>query len=204
MNGFYEALKGFTDVPIALVALAFWILSKRNNRKEWGNFFLLLFLTASLGAVAHAFALPEALWRSIWAVVFAGLFEIVFLFTKLFGRYVNSSINFNEKTFRWLQVVFCLAAIIAVAGFGHKEMLIFVVYSFCCIAFLVRCFIGTSNVPQNATIFVLLLPVLLLMQTFNTVIPYAVDIEHIVLTVMLFVLYSISKGNQEGVLPCSM
>ncbi len=199
MNGFYEALKGFTDVPIALVALVLGILSKRNQRKEWGDLFLLIFLTAILGTAAHAFALSEALWRAIWVVVFAGMFEIDFMFTKLFSRYVNSSILFNEKRFRLMQIVFCLAAVIAVAGFGHKEMLIYVVYSFCCLAFLAKCFIRTRNVPKKATFFVSLLPVLLLLQAFNAVIPYAVVIEHIVLTVILFVLYSISIDKQEGV-----
>lgn len=204
MNDFYEVIKGFTDVPLALVTLVFGILSKRNNRKEWGDLFLLIFLTASLGAVAHAFELPKVLWRSMWAVIFAGLFEIVFKFTKLFSRYVNSSINFNEKTFRCLQVILCFAAIIAVAGFGYKEMLIFVVYSFCNIVFLARCLIRRSNVPKKATFFVSLLSVVLLMQAFSTMIPYAVDIEHIVLTMILFVLYSISKSKQEDVQPCSM
>lgn len=197
MNEFYEAIKGFTDIPLALVALVLGILSKRNKKEDWGDLFLLIFMTSIIGTATHTFVLPEILWRALWSVTFAGLFEIDYIFTKLFSNYLNSSVEFNVRRFRYLQLAFCLAAILAVAGFGRKEMMIFVAYSFCCFAHLAKCAFMTSTVHKKAILFISL-PLLLMMQAFNTVIPYAVAIEHIALTMILFVLYSISRNKNEG------
>lgn len=87
MNSIYEALKGFTDIPSAVVALVLGLLALRRRDREGAALFLIIAAGGFLGSAVHIFELPELIRRIVWVFLHMALFEAVLRFTLLFSSF---------------------------------------------------------------------------------------------------------------------
>lgn len=193
MNPIAEAMKGFTDLPIALLALLFGLLLLKKEKRDWGGLFLLVAVSGVMGAAVHIFALPQRTLQLLWLVLYVLLFEDIRRFAKLMVAYI-SGIAEKERRIVWITegILYAGAAVLLFARQGRDIYLlvVFMAVMFCRI---VMCLVRSGFSPAKATglMAMLLLPILL--QALAAVISFAVVLEHIVLAAAEFVAHSIGK-----------
>lgn len=193
MNELYEALKGYTDLPIALAAFVLGLLAKKKKApRGWALLLVTVGAAALVGALFHIFALPTPLRKFFRVVMHVLLYEAIFLFTVLFAEYLHKDHDLDLKHLRIMEAVLLVCSAAAVILLDKYDMMIFVLFAAACVAIFVICIIGAKKIPLKAGCLFAVLPVLLLLQGFSDVIPYAVVTEHIIITAALIIIYFIA------------
>ena len=196
MNPIAEAMKGFTDLPIALLALLFGILQMRKEKKEWGTLFLLIAVSGLMGAAVHIFALPRRALQLLWLVLYVLLFEDIRRFAMLMIAYI-SGIDGKERRIVWIAEgsLYAGAAVLLFAreGWDIYLLVVFMAFMFCRI---VACLVRRGFSPAKATGLMAMLLVPILLQALAAVVSFAVVVEHIVVAAAEFVAHSI--GQETG------
>lgn len=77
-------------------------------------------------------------------------------------------------------------------------MLFFIAFSAVCMVQLIICMIKADKKPKRALVLIAFIPLLLILQTFSRIIPYSVVFEHAIITMILFIIYSISVARQSA------
>lgn len=198
MNNIYEALKGFTDIPSAVVALVLGLLALRRRDREGAALFLIIAAGGFLGSAVHIFELPELIRRIVWVFLHMALFEAVLRFTLLFNSFLSGGRKSRAKQFRFLEVVLYFGAVAAVLACGRRDMLFFIAFSAVCMVQLIICMIKADKKPKRALVLITFIPLLLILQTFSKIIPYSVVFEHAIITMILFIIYSMSAALQSA------
>lgn len=200
MNELGEALKGFTDLPIALIAAVFAVLLRGGRGKTgWSAFFLLLSATAFLGAAAHILYLPPIGKDLLWVVLYLGLFETVrrvalLLTVKITGAEVRES-----SAVYLIEVLLYAGTLVTMFWLDRYDILIFAAFALYRLAAVVVCCIKTRRVPKQIRILLCFLFPPLLLQILAGVIPYAVVIEHLFLIAALCVVFGIAKKSSQSI-----
>ncbi len=198
MNGFYEALKGFTDLPISILSLVFGFVLLR-QKSSWSPFFFLLSFSALLGTAAHTLNLSSAVNDIVWTVLYLLLFECVRRFTTLFCGYIKGS-PIKEHYLMYLsKAVFYIVTVVVKINFTHIDIYVFTAFAGICIIRIIIYAIIKKRFPKRAKILVLLLIPPVLLQFFDKLIPFAVVFEHIFILLEIVVAYLIAKDMQNGV-----
>lgn len=194
MNELHEALKGFTDLPLAVLSLIFALLLRKNAAaKAWSRLFAFVAGAATLGSIVHGLALSP-FWSAVtWTVLHPLLFESVRRFGLVFATFVDKKERRSPPAVFAAEAgfyLFCLALLYTIPPND--------IYPFA--AFAVLIFVQTTvaiarapRLPKSATWFLVLLAIPLLLQIGETVIPYAVVIEHLFLALDLYIAYRIAK-----------
>ncbi len=193
MNELHEALKGFTDLPIAALALLFAILlRKKNASKDWSTLFFIVACAGLLGSIVHGIALSRVADAVVWTILHPFLFEAVRRFGLVFATFIDKKERKSAKAVYVVEVFFYLAGLPLLYLIPHND-----IYAFA--AFAVLIFIQTvvaiakaQKLPKIAVCFLVLLAIPLLLQIGETVIPYAVVIEHLFLALDLYIAYRIA------------
>ncbi len=197
MNELHEALKGFTDLPIAALALLFaLLLQKKHQNRDWATVFFLVAGAGTLGSVVHGLALSRVADAVVWTVLHPFLYEAVRRFSLLFATFVDKKERHSPPAVFVAEIGFYLAGLPLLYLIPHND-----IYSFA--AFAVLLFIQTAvamarapKIPRLALVFLALLAVPLLLQIGETVIPYAVVIEHGFLALDLVIAYRIAVASK--------
>ena len=203
MNVFYESVKGFTDLPIALVAAVFGILTLKKSNKNWGIFFLLIAVAGLLGAIAHIISFSQTCKNIIWTVLYILLFECIRRASLLFANYIKQK-GEKEKPFLFSAEAVCyLAALCLMFFVGDYDIYILCVFAAISLARTAIPFFRVKTLPRFSVAFVGLLVPPVLFQIFSKAIPYAVVYEHIFILAELFLAYQISSESktQNDLLP---
>ena len=190
MNEWYEALKGFTDLPLAVLSLVFALLLRKKGVKNgWPTLFALVAGAAALGAVVHGIALTPFWSTVVWVVLHPLLFESVRRFGLIFATYVDKKDRRSHPVVFAVEAGCYLLCLVLLVTVPPND-----IYPFA--AFAVLIFIQTvvamskaPSFPKRAAWFLVILAVPLLLQIGETVIPYAVAIEHLFLALDLYLAY---------------
>ena len=199
MNELYEALKGFTDLPLAVLAFLFAVLCKKHaTPKGWATLYAIIGVAATLGAFVHGVALPPLVGALVWVVLYPLLFEAVRRFGVVFAAAVDHTYKPSPRGVFIAELLFYLAALAALFLLLPYQILNYDILLFAIFAVLI--FIQTAirifrapKLSKLTVLFLALLAIPLLLQIFESVIPYAVVIEHTFLAVELYIAYRIAR-----------
>jgi len=193
MNELYEALKGFTDIPLAVLALIFAVLlRKKGADRRWSTLFFIVAAAAVLGSVVHSIALSRVADAVVWTVLHPFLYEAARRFGLLFSSFIDKQEHRSAPAVFVAEIGFYLAGLPLLYLIPHND-----IYSFA--AFAVLIFIQTlvpilkaPKLPPLAIVFLVLLAIPLLLQIGENIIPYAVVVEHLLLALDLYIAYRIA------------
>lgn len=200
MNPFAEAIKGITDLPIAGICLILGILCRKKNR-AWSALFLLIGISAVLGAVAHIFALPQVASNGIWIVLYALLYECVRRFASLYCAYLTGEKPTVHPVIRVTEFVLYLLSGILLLAVGKYDIYVFAAFACICLIQVVICFVKVRKPNKNAVALLALLFPPLIFQLLAAVVPYAIVWEHICIVLTLMIAYCVacdSGKNTDG------
>ncbi len=192
MTDFYEAVKGYTDIPIAVVSLVLGALSVKHKR-QWGILFFLVGIASAMGTVVHSVSFSKGVKNGIWVFLYVLLFESVRRFTYLFLLYIENGEKHKERSLFVLEIVFYITAVIMLFIHGHIDIYIFSAFAGICIIKIVMTCIKEKRYPKTVKGLLLLLIPPVALQFFDGVIPFAVVFEHAFIIAELFAVYKISK-----------
>lgn len=199
MNELYEALKGFTDLPLAILSLIFGILCyKKMKNKAWATLFFIIAVAATLGAVVHGIALPDLAAKMIWVVLYPLLFEAVRRFGVLFGAYLDKENKPLSSILIPLEIALYIGALFALfLNSKLHDILVFAVYAV--IVFIIAAVrvVRAMPLPKLVTVFLVLLAFPILLQICESFIPYAVVIEHSILVVEFAIAYRFAITSEK-------
>lgn len=189
MYEFSEAIKGFSDIPISVIALVLGLFArKRETTKGFSLLFILVSFAAFVGALVHIFKVPHIVKTAVWVFLYFVLYECVKRFTFLFVKYIKKGEN-TPKFISFAEYPFYLLSVIFLIFVKDYDMLFFVFFSAVCIITITYILIKEKRITRNVLIFILIIPVVVLFQAFSRFIPYAVLFEHIVIAALLFLVY---------------
>ncbi len=198
MNELYEALKGFTDVPLAILSFIFALLCRKNHTsKDWTTLFFVVAAAALLGAFVHGVALPPLVGALIWVVLYPLLFEAVRRFGVVFGAFADGQNKPSPRPI-WIAEILLYIGAVAMMFAIYKnaslnfDILVFIAFAVIVFVYTLARMVKSPKLPKLAIAFVVLLAVPVLLQAFEAFIPYAVVIEHTFLAIALFIAYRIA------------
>ena len=192
MAQFYEMLKGLSDVPIALISFVFGLLLLK-KKKEWSSLFLLIAVSAVLGAVVHTFDFPRAWNRAIWIVLYIFLYELIRRFAHLMVCYVSGKTDKERTPVYILEAVLYAVTLIFMFCVDINDIYVFVVFAAVMLVRVACAFVRFRPVPFKAGLLMAVLIFPLALQALEAVIPYAVLIEHMILAAALFIAYLMAR-----------
>ena len=193
MNEIHEAMKGFTDVPIAALSLLFaLLLRKKNASKDWSALFFLVACAGALGAVVHGLALSRAASAVVWTVLHPFLYESVRRFGLLFPSFIDGKERRSAPAVFAAEIGFYLAGLPILYLFPPNDIYPFAAFAVLIFIQTVVAIVRAPRLPRLAVWFLVLLAIPLLLQIGETVIPYAVVIEHLFLALDLYIAYRIA------------
>ena len=197
MNTFLEAVIGLTDLPIAVSAIIFSILSLKNGNKGWGAVFFFTGISAIIGTVAHTFTFPSAVYRIIWTVLYLLLFESVRRFAVIMIGYVRKPFVFGKYIMAAEAILYivCLFFLYAVEKY---DILILVVFSALCLGSLVYNLVRYKY--RNKYIYLIfgLLVLAVLLQILAGKLRFLIVLEHLSLFAALFAVYLMSRESRNN------
>jgi len=193
MTELVEALKGFTDLPIAILSFIFGIISQKSNNKTWSLLFYFVGISATLGVVAHTFVMPLLWLKIIWTVLYLLLFESVRRFAVLPIDLIKSDNNKLKKYLFILEIPFYLITLFLLYFVNDYDILILVLYSAVCLAFLVFYLVKYKYKNKYIYLIFLFLVMPIILQIMAKTYPLLVVVEHFSLFIALFIVYKISK-----------
>ena len=189
-----ELWKGFTDVPIALLAVLFGLLLRR--KKGWREMFFLLAVTALLGTAVHVLVIPEPLHSVLWSVEFALLFALIALFAHRMEVYLTQKPVKEPKDVLFSGLALWVCAVILRFTYPNLDIYMLVPFAVGLMIRMILCFARQEKKPR---LMKLLLPVLLAAlaaQALKDVIPYGVVLVHAFIAAALFLVYRM--GRESG------
>lgn len=190
MSGIDEALKGFTDIPIALVAFALFLCARKHKKPEdLAVLFLMISLTALVGAVMHIFVFPTAAGRIVRVLMHTLMYDAIFRFIVMFTVYLCDEHNLNVRHLRMLGVFLYICSAAAVLIFEDYDMLFFIAFASVGVVLFIISIVKAKGLRPAAALLFSLLPVLLLLQSFSGRLRFAVVLEHLIITGALFIVY---------------
>ncbi len=198
MNEIHEALKGFTDMPIALICILFGVLSGRIRAKKYASLYFCIAPAAVLGAVVHIFRMPPTARDIVWVVLYPLLYESVRRFTMLFTAYITGREKPESRVVLLTEAVLCLLSIGLMLFLHRYDMLVFLGFGALCVIRIAAAVIASRRLPWKAGIMLAGVPIPLLLQAFSERIPYAVVYEHIAITALLFVVYLMARDSTKS------
>lgn len=200
MNEINEALKGFSDLPIAAVSLVFGILAaKREKIKGFSVLFFIISAASVLGAAVHIFSTSKLSYKAIWSVLYLLLYEAARRFSHLFSEYIAGSCTGESKIVIAAELCLYAMTVLCWSQLGGYKMLCLIAFSVLCIGRIVLCIVKSKRLPGKATVLLLLSSVALILQALSGYIPYAIVYEHIVMTVVVVMVYLISTEEITAV-----
>lgn len=191
MTEFTEAAKGFTDIPIALLALVIGILLIK--KKEPAYMFFCIAFSAVLGAIVHSVSMPLLYVNLIWIFLYPLLYECIRRFAHVYISYIRKEKTKEKKPVLLIELLFILINDSVVFADTKYDILILMGFATIMIFRVAVCISKTKNVPKNAMILLVLLPLPVIMQTLEGIVPYAVVIEHILISADMIYAYFILK-----------
>lgn len=195
LNEMAEALKGFTDIPIALISLLFFILLLKGERNEWRGVFLLTTVAAFMGAAVHILKFENSEKTLIWVILYVLLFELIRRFSLAMINFITEKNSYEKSAVYLFESVLYLTAVFGLFYFPKYD--IFALVAFSALAFIrvSVCLFKTKRPKKSAVLlmFILLLPIVL--QALSKLIPYAVVFEHIIIALALFIGFKIAKSS---------
>lgn len=192
MNEIYEALKGFTDVPIALLAAVFGMALCGKGKSGWQRFFFLLSVTAFIGAAVHIFAMPHLIKSIVWVILYALLFECVRRATDLLcGCIAGDKVPVFHAVFI-AEAMLYIGAVCFMIFVGKFDMLFFAAFGIISVIRIVFCILKVKRVPALVAVLAASFVLPLMFTVFSSVIPYAVVFEHIVIIAELCLVFFIA------------
>ena len=193
-NEIGEAMKGFTDLPIAALSLLFGILLvKKNAKKDWSTLFFIVACAGVLGSVVHGVALSRVADAVVWTVLHPFLYEAVRRFGLVFSSFVDKKERKSPRTVFLVEIAFYLAGLPLLYLIPHNDIYSFATFAVLIFVQTVVAIARAPHLPKLAVWFLVFLAIPLLLQIGETVIPYAVVIEHLFLALDLYIAYRIAK-----------
>lgn len=196
MTEFSEAVKGFTDIPIAALAAVFGMFSaKKHFKAGWTPFFFLLSVTAIAGAAVHIINMPQLAKDIFWTALYIVLFECVRRFAKLMCALLGGGdCGFHAELAAEALLYICAVLFMF---FLHKyDMLFFALFCVIELVKLVFCAVRAKTVPKAVYLLVSLLVFPIMLQVFSKQIPYAVVYEHIFITAELVIVFYLAAKDK--------
>lgn len=198
MNELYEALKGFTDVPLAILSLIFGFLChSKMKSKDWSTLFFCISITAFLGAFVHGVALPTIVAHFIWLFLYPFLFESVRRFGVLFPSLADKQKIPSSHIVLLLEMICYVVALVFLFSIGDYDIYIFAVFAVIVLLLAIVRIIKVPKIPKMVTVFLILVSIPLLLQICESFIPYAVVIEHSFLAVELYLAYRMAIFSER-------
>lgn len=194
MTVLYEALKGFTDLPIAVLSLIFGLLTAKKNKNGAILFFLISF-AAFLGTAVHVIDFSPFINKAIWVILYPLLFEAVRRASLFISSFVKGKKQSENKIIFAVELPLLAAAIIIMYLIDDYDMLVFGAFALICLLRCAGSFLGVKKIPRPAIFLVILLIFPIILQAFSKVIPYAVVFEHIVIAFLLYTVYKMAKTD---------
>ncbi len=193
MTELKEALKGFTDLPIAAVSFTFGLILHKRNKQQSLLFFLVSF-SAVIGGIVHIFSFSEFVKNIIWTFLYLLLFESIRRFSFVLYSYITKK-KINNKLFYLFEVFLYILTLFFLFAIGKYDMLILIIFSAVCLYLPLKGVFISKNVPKSVYLLFITLIIPVLLQTFSAYIPYAVVYEHIFITLDLFIVYKMAINN---------
>lgn len=196
MNGISEAMKGFSDLPIAAICLIFGFLAWRGAKKHAVLFFEIA-AAAVIGAAVHIFQMPVPVRDAVWIVLYPVLFELVRRFACLFSGYIAGRETPDGRAVFLTEGALCLLSVGFMLFVRKYDMYFFIAFGAFCAVRIIRTVLSARRLPTKAGIILAAVPVILLLQGFSTRIPYAVVYEHVIIAGLLVVFFLIAKEEKK-------
>ena len=197
MAELYEMLKGLSDIPIALISFVFGLLLWK-KRKEWSLLFLLIAVSAVLGAVVHTFDFPRAWNRVIWIVLYIFLYELIRRFAHLMVCYVSGKAERERTPVYILEAVLYAVTLVFMFCVDINDIYVFVVFAAVMLVRVACASVRFRPVPFKAGLLMAVLIFPLALQALEAVIPYAVLIEHIILAASLCIAFVMAREEPRA------
>lgn len=195
MAQLYEMLKGLSDIPIALIALVFGVLLRKKN-KEWSSLFLLITVSAVLGAVVHTFDFPRVWNRVIWIVLYIFLYELIRRFAHLMVCYISGRAERERTLVYILEALLYGVTVVFMFAVSINDIYILVLFALIMLVRVVTSMVKFAPALFKARLLMAVLLFPLVLQALEEVIPYAVLIEHIILAAALCIAFSMAKEEK--------
>ena len=196
MNPISEVMKGVTDLPLALLAVAFGLLLRKKEKNKWSEMFLLVAAAALMGAGVHIIRITEPYLQLLWVILYALFFESIRRFSLLTVACISGG-PAEEQTATWIEEgVLYLGSVLLLFfanGLDIYLLVIFMVLMFCRI---VVCLTRYGFRPAKVTGLMVLLIAPIVLQALAAIISFAVVAEHLILAAAQVVTYAIGKGEQ--------
>ena len=196
MTQFAEAAKGFTDLPIAVLALVFAALAWKNGNKKAGAVFLFTGIGAIFGAVVHIFVLPPLIRKIVWTVLYVLLFESIRRFTVLFLGFIRPP-KTVEKVLLIAAVSLYVVSLFFLYEIEANDILVLILFALICIAALIYSVIRYRYQNRYLVPFFGLAGSAALLQIPGDRFPIFVVLEHFCLFAALFIVYRMAKAENE-------
>ncbi len=194
LQPFAEMLKGFTDLPIVLLALWFGLQLWRryHGAGGWAALYLLIAISGIFGAVVHIFVFPRQARNGIWVVLYVFLYELVRRASFLLCRVGQESPQKESRFVFAAEGVFYVVTVIGLFVFTFNEIYIFALFAALALG---RALITLSKIkpPRKLLWLFGLLGAAVAVQLLTAVSPYFIAIEHLLLSGALIIAYQIAR-----------
>ncbi|MBQ0084601.1 MAG: hypothetical protein KBS52_07585 [Clostridiales bacterium] len=193
MNELYEALKGLTDIPLAILSAICGILLFKIKLKHKSIFFFSISVTAVMGTVVHVFSFSKLTKNLIWLFLYLLFYESIRRFTLLFLSLLKGTTN-KKFLFVCEIILYLITVVIMFTGLGF-DMIILCVYSAICICILFAALLKCRPLPKKIIGFLMLPSAAAIFQALRSFIPYSAVIAHGILFTAILIFYFIVKEN---------
>ena len=174
MNEFSEAIKGLTDIPIALLSFVLFLLIRKKGKKQWSRIFLFVAVAGFLGAIVHTFRVSVWQMRLLWIVLYVFLFELVRRFALAATSYISGKSSGEKKLVYGMEAAAYLISVTVLFLFPGYDIYAFVVFAAILFVRVLVCLIKTKNAPKDMWALILFLVLPIALQALADFIPYAV------------------------------
>ena len=197
MNPISEVMKGITDLPLALLAVAFGLLLRKKEKNGWATLFFLVAAAALMGAAVHIIRIRKPYLQLLWVILYALLFESIRRFSLLTVTHISDCPT-EEQTAVWAaEAVLYLGSVLLLFLADGRDIYLFVVFMAVMFCRIVVCLIRYGFRPAKVTGLMSLLLVPIVLQALAALIPFAVVAEHMILAVAQVVTYAIGKNERS-------
>lgn len=193
MNEFQEAIKGFTDLPIAVVALIFSVMLKRKGKESFAELFGLTALSAVAGALVHIFKFTSTAKNLIWIGLYLALFEAIRRFAYLMSNYIKAEQKPEKIFFYSLEGVLYLLAVVLMLFAGKFDMACLLVFGAVNVLRILISAVKSKRMPLKVVMLLVFAVFGIAFQFSSGTLPFAVVYEHALIFAMLFTVYLIAK-----------
>jgi len=194
-----EILKSITDLPIAIVCLIFAIilLRAKSDKKGWGIFFALTFVSAALGAVVHAIEPYTGLYKVLWAIEYLFIYESIRWFGILLVAYAKREDYHNIRNMMIVEI-WCFLFSVILMLYGNSLDIYFVVV-FGLIVLLWLVIEMYKNERFNIKLIIICFCALMAgtFQALKNTMTYGVVIGHVFIVAAVVVLYLFITDSEE-------